>query len=120
MHDHHRTDQSMKPTRASHIAIVGSPEDLQTRVHTFHRRPTLVQPLELLGRARDRREAAQVQFTRYTRRQTPVPAGVAALVTGTLPVLVPCRAAVLHGTPILLITDIRHPVTHRRVAHRIV
>ena len=46
----------VEPTRSRHVAIIRTLEDLQPCVDPLGCRPTLVQPLELLGGPRNRRE----------------------------------------------------------------
>src|SRR5438874_2079077 len=104
MHYHHYTHHRVEPSRPRHVAVIRTPKDLQARVYSFHRRATAVQPLKLLGRTRDRWKPPQVQLTRYPCRQAVVPPHIALVLAGTLPPLVPRRAAILHRPAVLLVT----------------
>lgn len=55
MHQHHHPNHCVKPPRTHYIGVVGPPVQLQAAVDPLHRGASLVQPLELLGRAWDRR-----------------------------------------------------------------
>jgi hypothetical protein len=120
MYYHYRAHQRMEPTRPRHLAVVRTPEYLQPRVHTLHGRATFIQPLKRLRRPRNRRESPQVHFTRQPCRQAILTPRVALRLAGTDPIFVPCRAAILHRTPVLLVTHIRHAVTNGRIAHGVV
>src|SRR5262249_60362316 len=102
---HPRPPAGVDPPRPPDVAVVHPPEDLRPRVDPLHRRPALVHPLELRGRARDRREAPEVQRVLHSYDKTILPPLVAALLAAAAPALVPRRAAVFQSLPILFIAD---------------
>ena len=102
------------------LAVVDAPEDLQPAVDPLHRRAALVQPLELLGRARDAREAPQVDLLLHAHRQAVAPLAVAARVAGAVPASMPRRAAILQRAALGFMADVRHRVPHRRFADAVV
>src|SRR5262249_183227 len=82
------------PPRPRHVAVIDAPEDLQPRVDALHRRPSLVQTLELLGGAADRRETPQVLRTLHAHHQTVSPVAVALLQAGARQAVMKGRTAV--------------------------
>src|SRR5262249_2346339 len=76
------------PPPPRHVAVIDAPEDLQPRVDALHRRPSLVQTLELLGGAADRRENPQGLRSPYAHHRT---------ISPIAPLLIPARA--LAATP---------------------
>src|SRR5438094_2751176 len=91
---HHRPDVAVEPPRTHHVAVIYPPEDLQSRIHSLHRRPPLVALLELTSRPRDRREPPEILLHLDAHAQPVFLPAVALLFALALEALVPLRAAV--------------------------
>src|SRR5262249_61402197 len=83
-------------------------------------RPPVIEPLDLLGRAREGREPPQVQFAFDPRHQPIAPRAVAPRVAGARPPFVPRRAAIFQRPTLRFVAPIGHPVPDSRRAHFII
>src|ERR1700730_11458284 len=110
----------METRTADDVAVISTPVDLHTRIHSFHRRASLVQTFELFGGAGDRRETPQVFLLLDTHGLAIALTGIANRRHGTFPVFVFGRAAVLQGAPFGFVADVGHRVPYGWVAHLVI
>src|SRR5262245_60359450 len=96
----------VKTPRAVHLPVVDAPEELQPSIHTLHRRAAIVEPLKLLGRPRNAREASQVDLLLDAYRQAVLPCAVAGGVAGAREALMPRGAAILQRAPLRFVADV--------------
>ena len=120
VHQHHNPDHRVKPPRPDHVAVVGSPVQLQAGVDPLHRGASLVQALELLGHARNRREPPQVQLALDPRHQAIAAFLVAPRVAGASPAFMTRRTTVLQRPTLHFMANVGHPVPDHRRAHLVI
>src|SRR6516164_8606964 len=119
MDHHHRADMAVKAPRAIHPAVIDAPEDFQPTVDPFDRGASGVQAFELFGRARNAREASQVDLLLDAHGQAILSFAVASRIAGAIEAMMPSRAAILERATLRLVADVGHWMTHWRVADAI-
>src|SRR5262249_54079849 len=117
---HHRADMRVKAARSVDLAVIDAPKNLEPTVHALHRRATIVEPLKLLGRSGNTREATEVDLLFDTHRQAVAALAVANGVAGAGEALMPRRTTILQRAAFRFVADVRHRVSYGRFAYLVI